>query len=97
VLLTKIMEYSKTLFFPAQEERGFCFCRAAINSAFNAALVFYRQKRGKRATAIDVSSFFRRRGLHSDFLGFWRSQRNKHRNFFKKSWQKFEKALKEAQ
>jgi len=65
----------------------------SINSAFNAALAFYRQKRGKGATAIDVSSFFRRKGLPDDFLGFWRSHTNNYRNSFKKAWQKFRRVI----
>ncbi len=70
--------------------------KRSTNSVFNAALAFYRHKRGKGATAIDVSSFFRRKGLPSDFLQFWSSNRNKHRRTFEKSWQKFRKSLEEA-
>lgn len=39
----------------------------ANNTAFRAALTFYRSKRGHGEKAIDVSSFFKRRGLVNDF------------------------------
>ncbi|MBW2031647.1 MAG: AIPR family protein [Deltaproteobacteria bacterium] len=71
--------------------------RRAINAVFNASLAFYRKKRGKGATAIDVSSFFRRRGLPTEFETFWSGSSNRYRGSFKKSWARFEKLLYEAQ
>lgn len=68
----------------------------SANSAFNAALAFYRKKRGKGATAIDVSSFFRKRGLNSEFTKFWSSPANRFRGSFRKAWNRFEKDLEEA-
>jgi hypothetical protein len=67
----------------------------AINSAYLAALRFYRAKRGSGQTAIDVSTFFQRRNLHRDFESFWRSAANESRSTFKKSWARFEARLAE--
>src|SRR5207249_3606246 len=42
----------------------------ACDAAFKAALAFYRARRGRGETAIDVSTFFQRRGLHTEFERF---------------------------
>jgi hypothetical protein len=65
----------------------------AIERAFVAALKFYRAKRGKGARALDVSSFFRRLGLHDDFSKFWRTGGNTARSGFNRHWKRFEKEL----
>jgi hypothetical protein len=44
----------------------------AIEIVFNAALAFYRETRGKGPTAKDISTFFRKKGLDSEFSAFWR-------------------------
>lgn len=69
----------------------------ASGAVFNAALAYYRKNRGKGARAIDVSSFFKRKGLDADFQKYWRGSSNRYRNSFKKAIQKFEKTLKELQ
>jgi hypothetical protein len=61
-----------------------------IDIAFNASLKFYRAKRGTGAKALDVSSFFRRRGLDDDFEKFWISSTNNRRGTFRRAWQKYE-------
>jgi hypothetical protein len=65
----------------------------AIDAVFIAALRFYRRRRGKGKHAIDVSSFFRRAGLHHHFDRFWRGSTNSSRPAFKKAWIRFEKSL----
>jgi len=65
----------------------------AIDAAFTAALRFYRAKRGKGATALDVSTFFKRRNLHKEFAKFWRGSHNKSRGRFQRAWKRFRKAL----
>lgn len=70
------------------------YLQKSATSAFNAALLFYRKNRGKGATAIDVSSFFRKRSLNKDFLKYWSSPANRFGNSFKKAWERFEKDFK---
>ena len=69
--------------------------RRALGSVFVAALRFYRLNRGSGPTAIDVSTFFKRRNLDKDFARYWRGSRNLGRSRFKSSWRRFEKALNE--
>jgi hypothetical protein len=66
----------------------------AIDAAYRAALAFYRGRRGSGPTALDVSTFFKRRNLHKDFDRYWRGSRNGHRKAFDRGWSKFERALK---
>ncbi len=64
------------------------------DTIFKAALLFYRKKRGKGETAIDVSSFFKRKGIYNDFDSFWHGSSNKFRGRFQKDYRKFEKTFK---
>lgn len=66
----------------------------AITAVYRSALAFYRERRGSGPTAIDVSTFFKRRNLHREFDGYWRRGRNGHRKHFDRAWSRFEKALK---
>jgi AIPR protein len=63
------------------------------DAAFKAALAFYRARRGKGATAIDVSSFFQRRGLHTEFERFWKKVPAMHRKQFKGGLERFTREL----
>lgn len=63
----------------------------AIDAAYRGALQFYRAKRGTGERAQDISTFFKRRGLHRDFERFWRSSANTHRGRFQKAWKGFER------
>jgi hypothetical protein len=65
----------------------------AISIAFVSALKLYRAKRGKGATAQDVSSFFRRRGLVQDLEKFLRGPGKQLLTKFRKEWGRFEKRL----
>jgi hypothetical protein len=65
----------------------------AIGVAFVSSLNFYRAKRGKGPTALDVSSFFRRKGLVAEFENFWRGAGKPFRIKFRKKWTTFEKRL----
>ena len=69
--------------------------RRALDGVFVAALRFYRLNRGSGPTAIDVSTFFKRRNLDKDFARFWHGSRNPGRKGFKSAWARFEKALNE--
>lgn len=66
-----------------------------IQITFNAALRFYRTRRGTGATALDVSSFFRRKNLDRDFQKFWNSPANNRRGTFRKAWQKYQRSFRE--
>jgi hypothetical protein len=68
----------------------------AIGIAFRAVLGFYRAKRGKGAKAIDVSTFFQRRKLNTEFAKFWHGSSNKHRSAFKRAWRRFEGTFRDA-
>lgn len=65
----------------------------AIDATFVAALRFFRSRRGKGRTAHDVSTFFQRRKLHTDFARFWRSPKNGSRRTFDRAWSRFSSAL----
>ena len=75
------------------QKRSFFTLNYAVDTAFKAALRFYREKRGKGAKALDVSTFFQRKGLHVEFKKFWNSSRNSHRSSFKKHWARHIKRL----
>ena len=62
---------------------------AAINAVFTAALRFFRSRRGRGATALDVSSFFKRKNLHREFASFWRGSKNISRMRFQSAWRRF--------
>lgn len=64
------------------------------NTAFKAALLFYKVRRGKGATAIDISNFFKRKKIHNDFDIFWKGSLNRYRARFKKNLKQFENELK---
>jgi hypothetical protein len=68
----------------------------AINAVFVATLRFYQRKRGTGQRAIDVSTFFKRRGLHKEFQKFWTGSANKSRGSFARNLAKFEKRLHES-
>jgi len=69
------------------------FVRAA-SAVYKAALTFYRSKRGKGATALDVSKFFQRMNRHNEFASFWKGPSNRSRRSFNAAWVRFEKELK---
>ena len=64
-----------------------------LNTAFRAALKFFRVKRGRGAKAADVSSFFKRKGLDREFLNFWKSQENKYRSNYAKQLSVYSKKV----
>jgi hypothetical protein len=66
---------------------------SACDAAFKAALSFYRAKRGWGAKALDVSTFFQRRGLHTEFERFWKKVPTKYRNQFKHRLERFTREL----
>jgi hypothetical protein len=66
---------------------------SALDRVFVATLRFYRLKRGSGPTAIDVSTFFKRRNLDKEFAQFWRGSHNPARKGFKGAWARFARAL----
>jgi hypothetical protein len=71
------------------------FLNKAINIVFAAAISFYRKKRGKGATAADVSTFFKRKALHKEFQKFWNGSGNKRKGAFRKAWLSYEAAFRQ--
>ncbi len=65
----------------------------AVDKTFRAALAFYRGKRGAGATALDVSTFFKRKKLDVEFSRYWGSSANSHRNAFNMQMKKLSQAL----
>lgn len=65
----------------------------AINCVFSTVLRYYRTNRGSGPTAIDVSTFFKRRNLHKEFARFWTGPLNPARNKFTAAWARFRNAL----
>ena len=63
------------------------------DAAFKGVLAFYRAKRGRGETAIDVSTFFQRRGLHTEFERFWKKVPAMHRKQFKRGLEHFSREL----
>jgi hypothetical protein len=72
------------------DEQPFRVFLQAIDNVFKAAMQFYRTRRGKGPTAIDVSSFFKRKGLHDELETFWRGSLNGQRASFNSAWQRFQ-------
>jgi AIPR protein len=66
---------------------------SACDAAFKAALAFYRASRGTGAKALDVSTFFQRRGLHNEFERFWNKVPPKYRKQFKRGLERFTREL----
>jgi AIPR protein len=71
------------------------FLWKANTEAFRAALDFYRFHRGKGDKATDVSSFFKRTNLHTEFAKFWSGSKNTHKSKFNRYVEKFDLALHE--
>ncbi len=65
----------------------------AIDTIFRAALSFYRHKKGKGEKAIDVSTFFKRKGLGSNFEAYLRASGREFNKTFKKRIKRFENEL----
>jgi len=65
----------------------------AIATVFKATLSFYRSKRGKGEKQIDVSSFFKRKGLDRYFAKYWRTGRGSWRGRFHGEFVKFSRQL----
>jgi hypothetical protein len=75
------------------------YFRSLLNGCdlvFKSALAFFRSKRGTGETATDVSTFFQRRGLHTQFFKYWRSSANSKRAKFHRTWKRFAEELKRS-
>jgi hypothetical protein len=66
---------------------------SACDAAFKAVLAFYRAKRGSGEKAMDVSTFFQRRGLHTEFERFWKKIPPTQRKQFKRGLERFTREL----
>jgi hypothetical protein len=77
-------------------EKDFPSLLPVCNAAFKGAIAFYYTRRGRGETAIDVSSFFKRRGLHLDFERFWKRSNGRYRAIFRRAFDRFETELHKA-
>ncbi len=77
-------------------ENDFPSLLTVCNAAFKGAIAFYYTRRGTGETAIDVSSFFKRRGLHWDFERFWKRSDGRYRAIFRRAFDRFETELHKA-
>jgi hypothetical protein len=68
----------------------------ATNHLFEGLLAFFRAKRGKGNQAIDISNFFYRPHIHTEFEAYWRRSGGKHRIGFDKQIKKFGATLRVA-
>jgi hypothetical protein len=65
----------------------------AVNSAFRAALSFYRHEKGQGEKAIDVSTFFKRKGLEPEFETYLRGRGRAFSKTVEKRLKRFEAEL----
>jgi hypothetical protein len=65
----------------------------ANKTAFRAALTFYRRKRGHGEKAIDVSTFFKRKGLMKEFEHYLRTRGRPFRRLLQKRLSKFNQLM----
>jgi hypothetical protein len=77
------------------ERGGDASLTRATDVVFVSALRFYRARRGSGQKAADVSTFFKRRGLHNLFERFWRGSGGGRRRF-RNAWSKYEAKLKQT-
>ncbi|HUD49747.1 MAG TPA: AIPR family protein [Candidatus Baltobacteraceae bacterium] len=83
--------------FTRQYERGdFKYLAKTCNAVFRGVMAFYRSRRGTGDKAIDVSTFFQRRGRHQEFERFWRNAQPKHRAQLRTGWDAFKDELQTA-
>ena len=66
--------------------------QAAIGRVFQGALAYFRANRGTGARAADVSTFFKRAGLHKAFATYWAAS-PKSQLAFERHVSRFEQAL----
>jgi hypothetical protein len=79
-----------------QQTRSVGHLSHVIGSAYGAAHLFYRCRRERRgAGALDVSTFFKRKGLHREFGKFWKGPDNRYREQFRKRAVAFRRSIKE--
>ena len=86
----------KEVFRSGCERWKFGALSRACNATFKNAIAFYRARRGQGETALDISTFFQRRGRHKEFDRFWKSAATKYRVQFRRAWESFEHELEES-
>lgn len=68
--------------------------KVAIGTLLEAAVRFYRRERGKGSDRVELSPFFKRKGVYEDFLRYWESPSNTLQKKYTRARSKFEIALK---
>ncbi len=64
-----------------------------IDALFKDALAFFRKKRGRGEEATDISTFFKRKGLPTEFEKFWQRPSNGLRTQYRDGIQRFVAAV----
>ncbi|HOU22449.1 MAG TPA: AIPR family protein [Kiritimatiellia bacterium] len=96
--LNKILHsrHLRTLFIQINERERVASLVSLCNSVFKGTSRFYRAKRGTGEKAIDVSTFFKRKGLHKDFERFWTGHSGPHKRQFVKALKIFKERMRET-
>ena len=86
---------AREIFIRASERRSLDAPRRLCQVAFRATLKFYHERRGSGERAIDVSTFFKRKGLHLEFARFWSRIGGKYKLQFSKALSRFKDEIRQ--
>jgi len=89
--------HQRALFIRVNERGSFDSLGKLCNLAFKGVIKFYRSRRGTGEKAIDVSTFFQRKGLHRDFANYWNRNGGKYKGQFSKALKAFKDEMREAE
>ena len=65
----------------------------AVDAVFKGCIAYFHKHRGRGATQVDPSTFFKRAGHHREFPRFWEEHVRGYKAAFKKSWKAFVEEL----
>ena len=85
----------RTLFIQVNERETLPSLERLCNSAFRGVIKLYRARRGKGEKALDVSTFFQRKGLDRAFERFWAGASGSYRGQFAGALKRFKEAMRE--
>jgi len=85
----------RALFIRENERYSFASLGSLCHSAFKGVIKFYRSRRGTGEKAIDVSTFFQRKGLHREFPNFWIRHGGTYKSQFSRTLRRFKDDMKE--
>jgi len=88
--------HQRALFIRVNERSNFESLGKLCNLAYKGVIQFYRSRRGTGEKAIDVSTFFQRKGLHRDFAIYWNRNGGKYKSQFSKALKGFKDEMREV-